>query len=344
MEAKHKNNEPITYGALKNWEKEYKSDKSEFNRKLSAIQQAVDNMPKRIKKNFGNNKSTDNTSTNNTSAQKKEENNSNERSRCDIVKLIYDIAMLLIAVVTLIVTIWIGFTANEITERNQVLLLSDVTIDNNEEENDFYTCSFTIAQGKIKKAYLITTDDTIHYSLLDSSLKGIRIPKNNLNVGLKLLSNDLGKNQFIKGIKLNPLAFTLAILDYTNNWTCFFVLIQPEITTDYILKLELYNIDNETPIAEKSIPVSTTQVYSKIIDTYVLNKSFFEEQLQDYFNTIIAGMLSDIDDIELSINEDGTDQPGHSSISTNSIKIDSFDSIKVDAVYDAIVSIYKELR
>ena len=90
------------------------------------------------------------------------------RSEVDIIKLVYDCTMLLIVILTLLVTIFIGVKANKISElslkvqRDTLPLIVDIDRTNEEQfsvKRQQYMLPFLCSQGSISKAYLANVSD-----------------------------------------------------------------------------------------------------------------------------------------------------------------------------------------
>lgn len=201
----------------------------------------------------------------------------------------------LVAIISLCVTVWIGLianklaiTENELDEHNQAINISGIDLIGDNE--DYFLVRPDITQGKIKKAYLVLIkDDDIIYTHLDPSLEDFRIDKELIDLhAIKVLDMEAGVTDFQDfadnhNAQINDVVdFGLVFLDYSNQWSFYYVLIRPGFV--------FYNVSYKSTVtsldgSEVTYDYVGNYIASPktlVIDTALINKSTLEEQLEEF--------------------------------------------------------------
>ena len=241
-----------------------------------------------------------------------------------IAKYIGNNISTIVAIISLCVSVWIGTTANtlastenELAKRNQAINISSIDLIGDNE--DYFLVKPDISQGRIKKAYLVLIkDNDIIYSKIDSSVENFRIDKELIDLHtIEALDMESGVTDFQDfadnhNAQINDVVdFGLVFLDYSNQWSFYYVLIRPGFVFHNVsYKSTVTTFDgSETTNNYVGNYIASPKVL--VIDTALINKSTLEEQLDEfdvdivsvYFDEISRELKTD-ENVDIVFNED----------------------------------------
>lgn len=247
---------------------------------------------------------------------------------------VYDNVMIILTVITVFLTGLIGFTANDLNKRNQALIISEVTL--NDENDKYYTFALRKEQGEVKKAYLVTSSGDSKYKKLDLSLGDIQIPKEAL--GIHTASEENGDDSYSFSVDwgdmpiYDALDFAVALLDYSNRWSCYYVMIRPGINlSNAYLTIKVHQKGVDDPVGEATAKTIPVEAAYKILDTDFLNKDIVDAFLKEFTAFYEVQILEDDMTIDVnSIDDNGNIQKGTvTKKKTINIKYKDFDAEEI---------------
>ena len=267
---------------------------------------------------------------------------------------VYNFIILVGTVLAILFAIKIGYVANDINDKNQ-----PIDIDKDKislmDEGDCYNVKLddlAISQGGIKKAFLAYEDTKgiVYKDISPSSNNDMKIDKS--LVDIKEL--DIYTESHPEAIEYlldehdakvyDVVNFSLVILDYTNKWQLYYVIIMPEIVYPGVIHTVSATDPYDDPVSETIKVDYVSKQEEVIIDTSLINNQTLDILLDNFYakNERLSEWIPNSKRI---INRENSPAGGSITITDSSFTVDiPYTRLKTTSILENIDAIYKDFR